>query len=164
VLRPWSDGDLWLLHAQNTPEALAHLGGPEPEDKVLDRHRRYLELDGAGRMYVIEHDGRTAGSIGYWDKDWEGQVVFETGWHVLPDFRGRGIASTAAREIARIAAETRTRTELHAYPPITNHASIAVCRKAGFTNRGDVDFEYPKGHWIRCQDWCLSLTTPPLTS
>ena len=35
---------------------------------------------------------------------------------------------------------------------------------AGFTNRGDVDFEYPKGHWIRCQDWCLSLTTPPLTS
>lgn len=158
-LRPWAEHDLDVLRAQNAPEMLEHLGGPESDDKIADRHRRYVELTatGPGCMYVVEHGSQPAGSIGYWEKQWQGQTVFETGWHVLPAFQGRGIASAAATQIARIAKADGTRPELHAYPPVDNHASIGVCRKAGFALRGEYDFEYPKGHWIRCQDWWLPL-------
>lgn len=159
TLRPWGEDDLWVLRAQNTPEALVHLGGPEPDDAVIDRHRRYVELTATGHMYVIEDGGEVAGSIGYWEKEWDGQTVFETGWHVLPAAQGRGIATRAAIQIARIAAATHTHRELHAFPPVTNTASIGVCRKAGFTLRGEYDFEYPKGSWLRCQDWWLPLTS-----
>ncbi len=44
-----------------------------------------------------------------------------------------------------------------AYPKVDNAASNAICRKAGFELRGEVDFEYPKGHPIRCHDWRFDL-------
>jgi hypothetical protein len=28
---------------------------------------------------------------------------------------------------------------------------------AGFINRGEHTFEYPKGHWMRCNDWRIDL-------
>jgi hypothetical protein len=33
----------------------AHLGGPETGDKLLDRHRRYLQRDdaGAGQVFAV---------------------------------------------------------------------------------------------------------------
>ena len=160
-LRPWAEGDLGLLREQNTPEMLAHLGGPEAEEAVLDRHRRYVELSasGTGRMYVVLFgpDSLVAGSIGFWEKEWDGETVYETGWHVLPRFQGRGVATRAALAVARIAAAEGDRKELHAFPPVVNAASVGVCRKAGFALRGECDFEYPKGTWIRCEDWWLPL-------
>ena len=47
--------DLSLLRQANTPEMTAHLGGPETEDKLLDRNRRYLQRDdpGAGQMFAV---------------------------------------------------------------------------------------------------------------
>ncbi|MEC3977366.1 GNAT family N-acetyltransferase [Amycolatopsis sp. H20-H5] len=161
-LRPWAEGDLPLLRRTNTPEMWKHLGGPESEQAVLDRHQRFLELNGsdAGRMYVILVAGQPAGSVGYWEKDWEGEEVYETGWHVLPEFQGRGVATRAAVELARFAAVDGTREELHAFPPLVNAASGAVCRRAGFGLRGECDFEFPKGSWIRCEDWFLPLVAP----
>jgi hypothetical protein len=38
-----------------------------------------------------------------------------------------------------------------------NEASNALCRKAGFTLIEQRDFEYPKGHWMTCNDWVLEL-------
>ncbi|MDP9240108.1 MAG: GNAT family N-acetyltransferase, partial [Actinomycetota bacterium] len=91
-LRAWSDRDLWILQAANSALMTAHIGGPETDAKVLDRHRRYLALEapGAGRMFVIEA-GPTAepvGSVGYWEKRWADRDVYETGWGVLPAFQG----------------------------------------------------------------------------
>ncbi|WNV86507.1 GNAT family N-acetyltransferase [Umezawaea sp. Da 62-37] len=157
-LRVWDEGDLGLLRELNagTPTAL---GGPESDDAVVDRHRRYTELStqDSGRMYVVLRGTSTAGSIGFWEKQWQDEAVYETGWHVLPEFRGQGVAAHAAVEIARIATDLGTRKELHAFPPVDNPPSIAVCRKAGFASRGVHDFEYPKGTWIRCEDWWLPL-------
>lgn len=160
-LRPWDEGDLGLLRALNTPEMLANLGGPESEEAVLDRHRRYVDLSttGAGGMYVVllGPDALVVGSIGFWEKEWDGATVYETGWHVLPPFQRRGVASRAAGAVARIAAAEGDREELHAFPPVTNPSSIGVCRKAGFALRGEYDFEYPKGTRIRCEDWWVPL-------
>jgi RimJ/RimL family protein N-acetyltransferase len=46
---------------------------------------------------------------------------------------------------------------LHAFPAADNLASNAICRKAGFTLLQDVAFEYPPGHFMRCNDWRLDL-------
>jgi RimJ/RimL family protein N-acetyltransferase len=160
-LRPWAEGDLGLLREQNSSELMAALGGPESEEALLDRHRRYVELStaGSGCMYVVLSgpDSVVAGSIGFWEKEWDGDGVYETGWYVRPSFRGRGVAARAAGAVVRIAAAEGDRKELHAFPPVTNAASIGVCRKAGFALRGEVDFEYPKGTWIRCADWWVPL-------
>lgn len=51
----------------------------------------------------------------------------------------------------------RHHRSLHAYPGVDNAASNALCRKAGFIFQEARDFEYPKGHWMRCNDWALEL-------
>jgi RimJ/RimL family protein N-acetyltransferase len=156
VIEPWTDADLPLLRAQNTPEMTRYLGGPESEEKLLDRHRRYVEGNEMFRVVLLP-ERVVAGSTGYWEKNWQGEDVYETGWAVLPEFQGRGIAAAAVRAIAAQAAAAGTRRYLHAYPSVDNGPSNAVCRKAGFELLGEYDFEYPPGHTLRCNDWRLDL-------
>lgn len=155
-LRPWSEGDLRLLRRLNARELTSHLGGPEPEDRVVDRHRRYLALDD-GRMFRVEVDGVAAGSVGFWERSWRGEVVWEVGWSVLPEFQGRGVASAAARATVEAARADGSHGWAHAFPSVDHPASNAVCRKAGFTLLGEADFEYPPGRWMRCNDWAAEL-------
>ncbi|MCI3270013.1 GNAT family N-acetyltransferase [Streptomyces cylindrosporus] len=154
----WSEGDFWLLRRNNSPEMTEHLGGPESEEKLAARHRRYQEVE-PGRMYRIElaESGESVGSIGFWEKEWRDATVWETGWGVLPEFQGRGLAAAAAREVVRAAREAGLHQYLHAFPGVDHPASNAVCRKAGFTLLGPVEFEYPKGHWMTSNDWRVDL-------
>ncbi len=154
-LRPWSAPDLDLLKRANAPEMMEHLGGPESEEKLLDRHRRYLDLGepGSGQMFSVILDGLPTGTIGYWERDWQGETVYETGWSVLPEFQGRGIATAAALVVCERAAGEHRHGSVHAYPGIDHPASNAICRKAGFTFGGEYDFEYPPGNPSRCNDW-----------
>jgi len=157
-LEPWAEGDFWLLRRNNSPEMTEHIGGPETEDQLTARHRRYLALE-AGQMYrvTLADTGETVGSVGFWEHDWRGATVWETGWGVLPEFQGRGLAAQAARAVIAAAGATRTHRYLHAFPSTDHHASNAVCRKSGFTLRGPMRFEYPKGHWITSNDWQVDL-------
>ena len=153
-LEPWADKDLGLLQQLNTPEIWAHLGGPETEEQVLKRHARYLDLEtGAGGMFTVVLDGVTAGSIGYWEREWQDETVYETGWNVLPEFQGKGVATAAAKAIVDRASAAGRHRCLHAYPSVDNPASNAICGKAGFTFAGEHDFEFPKGSFMRCNDW-----------
>jgi RimJ/RimL family protein N-acetyltransferase len=154
-LEPWAEKDLDLLRRLNTPEIWAHLGGPETEEQVLKRHGRYLDVGeaGSGGMFTVTLDGVTAGSIGFWEREWQDEMVYETGWNVLPEFQGKGVATGAATAIVARAAAERKHRWLHAYPSVDNLASNAICRKAGFTFAGECDFEYPKGSFMRCNDW-----------
>jgi RimJ/RimL family protein N-acetyltransferase len=107
---------------------------------------------------IVVGPGRAAaGSIGYWKKVWRGQPVWETGWAVLPEFQGRGVATRAiAAVVAAAHAEAKYRF-MHAFPSVDNGPSNAVCRKAGFTLQEAVEFEYPPGHFMRCNDWRVDL-------
>jgi RimJ/RimL family protein N-acetyltransferase len=157
-LEPWADKDLGLLQQLNTPEIWAHLGGPETEEQVLKRHDRYLVIEtGAGGMFTVTLDGVTAGSIGFWEREWQDETVYETGWNVLPEFQGKGVATAAAKAIVDRASAAGRHRWLHAYPSVDNPASNAICRKAGFTFAGEHDFEYPKGSFMRCNDWRHAL-------
>jgi len=48
---------------------------------------------------------------------------------------------------------------VHACPSIDNSPSNAICRRLGFELMGDYEFEYPKGHFMRCNDWRFALFT-----
>ena len=161
-LEPWSDGDLPLLEKLlGDPEMTVHLGGPESAEKLVERQAKYERLpdSGAGRMFKIvdEETGEAVGSVGYWDKTWREQEVYETGWSVLPAFQGRGIAVEATSQVIARAKSDGQHRFLHAFPSVENGASNAICRKLGFTLLGPHDFEYPPGNTMQCNDWRLDL-------
>ena len=140
-----------------------HLGGPETEQKLVERQAKYERGGdtgtGTGRMFKIvdEETGEGIGSVGYWERAVGDETVWETGWSVLPEHQGRGIASEATRlAIESVRAEGKHRW-LHAYPSVDNGPSNAICRKLGFELLGASDFEYPPGHTMVCNDWRLDL-------
>ncbi|HYO62011.1 MAG TPA: GNAT family N-acetyltransferase [Actinomycetota bacterium] len=163
TIEPWGPGDLPLLtKILGDPAMTEHLGGPESDDALAARQGRYerLPASGAGRMFKIVDlaTGEGAGSVGYWEKEWRGGTVWETGWSVLPEFQGRGIAS-AATELALDAARADAKHRyVHAFPSVDNHPSNAICRKLGFELVEEaLGFEYPPGNPLRCNDWRFDL-------
>ena len=157
-LEPWGTEDLPLLQkCLRDPAMMEHLGGPESEEKVAERQARY-EKPGSKQFKIVdEATGEGAGYVGYWEREWRGEDVYEIGWAVIPAFQGRGIAAAATLEAIAIGREDGKRRFLHAYPSVDNAPSNAICRKAGFTLLGPVEFEYPKGHFMQCNDWRLDL-------
>lgn len=163
-IEAWAPDGLALLRRANTPEMTAHLGGPESAEQLTARHRRYLRSGGPGRMFrivAVEDGGPAAGAaagvIGFWQLNRRGGAAYEAGWSVLPEFQGRGIAVAAARSLVERARAERTFRFLHAFPSVHHGASNAVCRRAGFALQGECDVEYPKGRWMRSNDWRLDL-------
>jgi RimJ/RimL family protein N-acetyltransferase len=161
-LEAWGEDDLPLLEKlMGDPAMTEHLGGPESPEKIAERQARYEGVTdtGKGRMFKIvdEATGEAVGSVGYWEREWRGEQVYETGWSVLPTFQGRGIAGAAtAQAIEKARAENKHRF-LHAFPSVDNAASNAICRKLGFTLLEAREFEYPPGNFMRCNDWRLDL-------
>lgn len=156
-LEAWSEAGLTILHRQNTPGMTEHVGGPETEQAVIARHQRYLGLEG-GEMLIVRLGDVAIGSVGYWEREWGGADVYETGYGILPEFGGHGYAAESLRLAADRAAARGTRRHLHAFPHVDHAASNAVCRKAGFELIGEVSFEYPKGTWLQSNDWRLDLS------
>jgi RimJ/RimL family protein N-acetyltransferase len=155
-IEPWGAGDLELLEGLlGDPAMMEHLGGPERPERIAERQTSYERPD--SKQYRVVADEEGAGWVGYWERDWQGEPVYEIGWSVLPAFQGRGIAVAATRAAIAIARSERGRRFLHAYPSVENAPSNAVCRKLGFTLAGPHDFEYPKGSLLRCNDWWLDL-------
>ncbi|MGE4252393.1 MAG: GNAT family N-acetyltransferase [Parvibaculaceae bacterium] len=159
ALSPWSEDDLAILEACNTPKQKKYLGGPETRERLLKRNRDYalIVIPGETRMFRIDDEGEPAGSIGYWQKDWQGKIIYETGWAVVPEFQGRGIALAATLALIAVLKPEARHPHLHAFPAPENLASNAICRKTGFTFLGEVAFEFPPGHTMRCNDWRLEL-------
>lgn len=162
-LRLWSENDLELLHAANTPEMTAHLNGPETEEQIVERQARYLRLveSGEARMFVIEDAaGASLGSIGYWRVDWRDEPALETGWFVRPEAQGRGVASKAlALLIDDARAHRGDRRFLTAFPGVDNPASNGVCRRNGFALVGTKTEEF-RGADLTENEWVLDLSSP----
>lgn len=161
TLRRWGEGDLAILERSNTPEMTRFLGGPESDEALANRHARFLRLwrEGEARMFAVESAGEAeaVGSIGYWKKNWHGDDVYETGWSIATPYQGRGLATLALRACVADAAQHGDRRWLLAFPRTDNAASNALCRAAGFTLRGEEDFEYPRGTAIRSNVWAYDL-------
>jgi RimJ/RimL family protein N-acetyltransferase len=83
--------------------------------------------------------------------------VYESGWNVLPEFQGQGVATAAVRAVLAAARADGRHRWLHAFPSVANAGSNAVCSKTGFALLGETDFEYPPGRFIRSNDWRYDL-------
>ncbi|QES49534.1 GNAT family N-acetyltransferase [Streptomyces venezuelae] len=159
-LIPWAEGEdfVLLLRQNNSPAMTRFLGGPETDEQLADRHRRYLALSArepaAGRMFMVipADGGEPVGTVGFWERDWQDEPVYETGWGIRPEFQGRGLALAAVTSLIAHARTHGTRPHLHAFPGIDNAASNAVCRNAGFELLGETTFEY-RGTNHRSNDW-----------
>ncbi len=161
-IRLWSEGDLPLLERlMGDPAMTEHLGGPESPEKIRKRHARYLRDSqfSSDHMFVIVvgPERVAAGSVGYWEREWRGKRVWETGWSVLSEFQGQGVATQATAALVERAHEDGRHRFLHAFPSVDNGASNAICRKVGFTLLEEIDFEYPPGNFMRCNDWRIDL-------
>jgi RimJ/RimL family protein N-acetyltransferase len=128
---------------------------PRGAEKLAERQARY-QVPGS-RQYKVVVDGEGAGWVGYWEREWLGAQVYETGWSVIPRFQGRGVATQAMHQLIDVASAERTLRYMHAYPAVDNGPSNAICRKLGFELLGDYEFEYPKGNVMRCNDWRFDL-------
>jgi RimJ/RimL family protein N-acetyltransferase len=101
---------------------MVHLNGPESPEALRKRHEKFLALSSdpsAGCMFTIAigSENAPAGNVGYWETEWDGQKGWETGWFVLPEFQGNGIATTATRMLMDRVANL-SRRFLFAYPSV----------------------------------------------
>ncbi len=161
-IEPWQAGDLPLLEKLlGDPVMMEHLGGPESHEQLMERQERYERIGdlGTGRMFKIidEASGEAVGSVGYWDREWGGETVYETGWSVIPALQGRGIAGTGTALVIDAARAEGTHRFMCAYPSVNNLPSNAICRKLGFSLLDAQEFEYPPGNVMRCNVWRLDL-------
>lgn len=164
TLARWDAADRGLLTLLNTPAMTRHLGGPETEDQLDDRHERYLRTwdDPPGAMYRIDVDGEPAGGIGFWPVDEGGTPAFETGWSVLPEFQKQGVATAALRLVIAQVRRDGSRSLLMAYPAVDNVPSNALCARAGFEERG-TGSEPWRGGILTFRRWALDMSPLDLT-
>jgi RimJ/RimL family protein N-acetyltransferase len=160
ALEPWGSGDLRLLERlMGDPRMTEYLGGPESPDKLRERQARYERLAGGDRMLKIVDAASRAGvgSVGFWTKEWRDEWVYEVGWMVVLEFQGRGIALAATTQAIELAKHDDRHGFMHAFPNVDNAASNAICRKLGFEALEACELEFPKGHFMICNDWRLDL-------
>ena len=156
TLERWDESGFAVLERCNTPEMTAFLGGPESAEKLADRHRRYLNFSDTGRdawPLRVMLDGEAIGSIGYWDDE----TAFEMGWAIVPEFQGRGLATASVRLALDHAAANGLFNAVIANPSVTNLASNAVARSAGFTLQRQHEIEYPIGTMMLANLWRYDL-------
>jgi len=155
-LRAYTDADFALTEALETDPAVMHeLGGPVPRERLPEVHR--LRLADPWWFVIAEEPGGPAvGTIGVWDATHDGEAIHEAGWMVLPARQGRGIASRALAMLVERARTEPRFSVIHAFPPLTNAPSNALCRKSGFVLRGETDVVFA-GRPLHCNHWALAL-------
>ncbi len=154
-IRRWTDADYPLLVAANAPEMTRYLAGPETVPQLRRRHERYIRGwdEGMPRMFaIVDEAGVGVGGIGWWESDWNGRGVYETGWNVLPAYQRHGAASAALRLVIGDARTHGDRDLLMACPAVDNEASNAVCRSAGLVRRGPKTDEL-RGQELELNGW-----------
>ncbi len=153
-LLAYTDADFALTEAlESDPDVMRELGGPTDPAKLPGVHRRRLG-DPWWFKIALGPDGPGVGTIGVWEREHGGERLHETGWMVLPAHQGRGIASAALRLLLDRVRPEPAIPSVHAFPPVTNAPSNALCRKFGFTLLDEIDFVY-SGRTLRCNHWAL---------
>jgi RimJ/RimL family protein N-acetyltransferase len=142
TLRPIGPGDAdFLFDLLNTPDITATIVPPIAPDREEARLRceraqaRWLSGERADLFIADAASGRLAGDIGlYYGEPPTGQAMI--GYCLLPEFRGRGLATRASVLLARWAFEHTGIARLIAGTNPTNAASQRVLERAGFRNEG----------------------------
>ena len=156
-LKKYDELNSFLLERlMGDPKMTEYLGGPETKKKLNARHQKYLTIEGCYTI-VDTKSGKSVGWIGNWEIIKNEEQAWETGFSVLPEYQGRGIATEAIKLLIRILKEGKFKF-IYAFPHINNTPSNSICRKAGFTLIGEEEGEYPPGTIIKCNNWRFDLS------
>lgn len=113
------------------------------------RHAALLAEQEAGvcAFYLLTgDDGEVLGRFNLYDLSNGGAVL---GYRVAQHAAGRGLATTAVRDLCALAATTHSLTRLRAATTHANVASQRVLLKAGFVPDGPADLEGKPGTWYQ---------------
>jgi len=142
------------------PVMMAELGGPVHPQGMAAKVARDVEqaaADAAWIKMIIPDEsapGVVAGSVALWSHEDSGTAMSEIGWMVLPEFQGRGIATTAVRMLLALAGEQERWGLVHAFPAVTNAPSNAVCRSSSFRFAGEQETSFA-GRMFRTNHWVI---------
>ncbi|MGY1804752.1 GNAT family N-acetyltransferase [Blastococcus sp. SYSU D00922] len=142
TLRPFRADDVdAVLRASQDPESKRWISAM-PDPYTREDARRFVEdvamrdrSDRLGLSVVIEDGDGYAGSAGLYLRP--GRLGPEIGYSVAPWARGRGYASETARALADWGL-AHGAPRVHLYVDVRNAPSLAVARRAGFTQEGVV--------------------------
>lgn len=151
------------------PVMMAELGGPQPREGIEAKVRRDVESAAADlewiKMIIPDESASdvVAGTVVLWSHKESGvggeqEPITETGWMVLPEFQGRGLAKLAERELLRLAHADGRWGLVHAFPGATNGPSNGICRSLGFrfVDTRDITFA---GRTLRTNHWIIDPAT-----
>jgi len=159
LLRQVEPGDVEAyVRMRCDPEMMAELGGPVPREGIEDKVARDVASARSGRSWIemiVPDEAQpevVAGVVVLWSHTDHGEPLSETGWMVLPEFQGRGLAKQAVRALLGRARDEDRWGIVHAFPGVTNGPSNGICRSLGFTLVGqrEVDFvgrRLQTNHW-----------------
>ena len=155
-----------LANASPSPTLRLDAWGPGDEglleqltgrSDVSDIQRRYEQLNGSGEgwMYKIVElaTGSAVGCVGYWERTWHGDKIYETTLSVLPGSRGRGIETEASSRVVEVAKSEFGPRFLHAFTPVDDAWSNDLYRRLGFESAGSFEDDAA----ILYTDWRLDL-------
>jgi RimJ/RimL family protein N-acetyltransferase len=169
-LRDVEPGDVGAyVRMRCDPVMMAELGGPLPREGMAAKVARDVQqaaADAAWIKMIIPGESApemVAGSVTLWSHENRGTAMSEIGWMVLPEFQGRGIATTAVRMLLALAREQDRWGLVHAFPAITNVPSNAVCRSAGFRFAGEQQTTFA-GRMFRTNHWVINPATDLTTA
>ncbi len=135
-----------LAHREVEPFLSLHRGR-ERED-VLERIVLSQRAPASAGVFVIEAAGRPAGVMEFWTFSERSRIADLGGLALHPDFRGRGLAEEAARELQRhLLLELgfhRLQLEIYGF----NERAIAHAERVGFIREGAKRNAYRRhGQW-----------------
>ena len=141
----WSGPDLplaWVLWGDARVTAL--LGGPFTEEQVRQMMERHIASQIAHQVqywpiFLLEDDLHV-GCAGLRPYRME-ERIFELGFHLRPEFWGRGLAEEAGRAVIAFAFDTLSASALFAGHHPRNLASRRVLTKLGFRFTGEEPYQ-----------------------
>ena len=143
-LRPFTLDDLGPFTALAADPAFQAWSSAGPLDAEQARHKlealiALYETQGFSKWAVTtKPDERIIGYCGLALEEIEGRSLPEFGYRLAPAFRGRGLATEAARAAIADAFERLGLSEIHAYAEAGNAASLRVLEKLGLSYLRDV--------------------------
>jgi ribosomal-protein-alanine N-acetyltransferase len=130
--RTWRESDLALAIALwDDPRVTEKIGAQDPRERLTKEIA--CERDHGISYWPIFENGAHAGACGLRPR--EGSIL-ELGFHLRPEFWGRGLASEAARAVITYA-WTRGASSLFAGHHPENASSRALLEKLGFVHTHD---------------------------
>ena len=151
------------------PVMMAELGGPLPREGMAAKVACDVQQAAADTAWIRmiipggSAPGVVAGSVVLWSHEDSGTAMSEIGWR---NWRNSRDAGSPRRRCACCLSSRASRSAgglVHAFPAITNAASNAVCRSAGFSFAGEQNTSFA-GRLFRTNHWVINpatdLTTP----